>query len=324
MRFITTKGKEGEMGTSEAKTDEEQELEDLKRLVDIAFLSIIPFIILYFIFGYFSNAITIYTIAFDYGLSLIVQVFAFQSIRTIQKSNILKFPYGTGKLENFSSFLYGALAIPTSLFIIYTAAWRFMSPPEFISFSLAQIPLVPSLLRSIWLFRRSSKLMQKSESPMVHSYYINFKVTTLFDIGVLIGISFGFVLVSSGQETLAYLLDPIISLILALYMLYCGITLTVGNFKVLIDFPLPEQDQLKIMGVLAQQYESYENIGNIYTRSSGKKRFIEIELYLKKDMSLKEISKLQGKIEKHLQEHFPEMRFILIPMKYKKSRGKKD
>lgn len=45
-----------------------------------------------------------------------------------------------------------------------------------------------------------------------------------------------------------------------------------------MDLLLPEAEQLMIMRVLANEFESYENVGNIYSRRSGRQRFIDIEL----------------------------------------------
>jgi cation diffusion facilitator family transporter len=294
-----------------AKFDES--LPQLKKLVDATLYSMVPLMILSVITGVLSNSMTILAVAFDYGLSLIVQLFAFKAIRTIVKSNVIKFPYGTGKLENFSAIVYGALAIPVSLFIIYSSIMRFVVPPA-ISVGIAQIPLIPNLVRSFLLFRRSRQLARSSESPMVHSYYVNFKVTAMIDVSILASLSVVLLLATSGYNHIAYIIDPTVSSLLGAYMLFSGVKLTVSNFKVLIDLPLPEKDQLKIMAILAQEYNDYENIGNIYTRFSGKTRFIEIELYLKKDLSMEEMTNLKRRIEKRLQEHFQDLRFVLIPM----------
>jgi len=291
----------------------EEPLLELKKLVDITFYSLIPLLVLTLVTGILSNSITILAVAFDYGLSFIVQLFAFKSIRTIVKSNVMKFPYGTGKLENFSAIVYGALAIPISLFIIYSSFTRFIIPPA-ISLGIAQIPLIPNLVRSILLFRKSRRLKQASESPMLHSYYVNFKVSTVIDVSVLASLSIVFLLANLRHENIAYVIDPTVSLLLGAYMLLCGVTLTIRNFRVLIDLPLPEDDQLRIMAILAQEYSGYENIGNIYTRFSGKTRFIEVELYLKKDLSLEEITNLGQRIESHLRQHFQDLRFVLIPL----------
>jgi cation diffusion facilitator family transporter len=294
-----------------AKSDES--LPQLKKLVDATLYSMIPLMVLSVITGILSNSMTILAVAFDYGLSLIVQLFAFTAIRTIVKSNVIKFPYGTGKLENFSAIVYGALAIPVSLFIIYSSIMRFVIPPA-ISVGIAQIPLIPNLVRSHLLFQRSRQLTRSSESPMVHSYYINFKVTEMIDASILASLSVVLLLATSGYSQIAYIIDPTVSSLLGAYMLFSGVKLTVSNFKVLIDLPLPEEEQLKIMTILAQEYKDYENIGNIYTRFSGKTRFIEIELYLKKDLSMEEMTNLKRRIEKRLLEHFRDLRFILIPI----------
>jgi ferrous-iron efflux pump FieF len=290
---------------------------ELKKLVDIGFFTLIPLLILSAVTGILSNSIAILAIAFGYGLSFIVQLFAFKSIRTIVKSNIMQFPYGTGKLENFSAIVYGCLAIPASLFIIYSSAMRFITPPAAIAFGIAQIPLVPSLVRSMLMFRKSRQLMKVSESPMVHSYYVNFKVSSLLDASVVISMGAAFALAASGHAHIAYLIDPTISSLLAAYMLFCGVSLTIANFRVLIDLPLPEDDQLRIMGILAQEYTSYENVGNIYTRFSGGTRFIELELYLKGELSLEEIMNLRQRIENRLRQHFRDVRFALIPLSEK-------
>jgi len=118
----------------------------------------------------------------------------------------------------------------------------------------------------------------------------------------------------SCSHPVAHSIDPLISLIISGYMLYIGIRLSVENFKTLIDFPLPEEDQLKIIKILAKEYEQYENLGNIYTRLSGKKRFIEIELYLDQEWTLKQIQELRNRLESALQEQFPTLQFALIPL----------
>jgi cation diffusion facilitator family transporter len=297
---------------SKAKTAES--LIELKKLVDQTLYSMIPLMILYLAIGALSNSMTILAVAFDYGLSLIVQLFAYKSIRTIIKSDLFKFPYGTGKLENFSAIVYGALAIPVALFIIYSSITRFILPPA-IAIGIAQIPLIPNLVRSLYLFEKARRLNRVSDSPMVKSYYVNFKVTAIVNTSILASLSVVFVLASLGQSWIALIVDPAVSVILGIYMLLCGASLTIGNFKVLIDFPLPEADQLKIMAVLTREYSSYENIGNIYTRFSGKTRFVEVELYFKKERSLAEIAALKQEIENQLREHFNDLRFVLIPLR---------
>lgn len=300
--------------TKKNELDNDVMLRGLKRLVDSAFYSLIPLALITLTVAILSNSLAVFSMTIDYGLSFVVQLFAFQSIRAIMKSDVIKFPYGTGKLENFSGFLYGALAIPTSLYIIYVTACRFIGPSQSVSFSIAQLALIPSLARSLYLFLCSRKLKAQTDSPMVESYYVNFKIATLLDCGILLALGTAMILNHMGHASVAGYLDPMVSLFLSLYMLYNGLILTRSNFRILMDLPLPEQDQLKIMNVLTREFDHYENVGNIYTRRSGRQRFLDIELYLNENMTIMDTARLQSRMQTHLEEHFDEISFNLIPL----------
>jgi ferrous-iron efflux pump FieF len=289
-------------------------IEQIKLLIDLSFYSLIPLTVLFFVAGILANSLTIFSVAMECCLDFIVEIFAFKSIRVIQRSNRFRFPYGTGKLENFTGFLTGALSLPISIYILYFSVVRILSPEETISFTISQIPLLPSLVRSVYFFIQSKKLLQKVDSPLVKSYYIDFKVSTYFDFGLILAFAIAWVLTYFGKHTIAYYLDPAISFILAIYMGYMGIKQIVANFRILMDLPLPEEEQLLIMRALAQEYEYYENIGNIFSRRSGQQRFIDIELFLNEDIDLQEIMQLKARIKKKLEEHFGEVKFNLIPL----------
>jgi len=294
--------------------DSDVTLRGLKRLVDAAFYSLIPLALITLAVAILSNSLAILSMFIDYGLSFVVQLFAFQSIRAIMQSNVIKFPYGTGKLENFSGFLYGTLSIPMSLCILYVTVCRFIEPAQTVSLSIAQLALIPSLARSLYLFFRSRKLKSQIDSPMVESYYVNFKVSTLFDFGILLALGTSITMTYIGYASLAGYIDPLVSFVLAVFMLYHGVILAKNNFKILMDLPLPEDEQLKIMNVLIREFDNYENVGNIYTRRSGRQRFLDVELYLNENMTIRDTARLQSSMKVHLQEHFGEISFNLIPL----------
>jgi len=238
--------------------DNDRTLRQIKRLIDIALYSLLPVTMLFVIVSILTNSLTILNLAIGCGLGIIVRLFAFIAIRAIMNSNIIKFPFGTGKLENFSGFLYGVLVVPSSLYLIYLSVFRIFYPAQTIFFTITQIPMLVSLVRNFYLYILSRKLKKQVYSPMVDSYFI--------------------------------------------------------NFKVMMDLPLPEEEQIKIMSVLAREFENYEGVGNILTRRSGRQRFLDIELFLKEGTSLSDISLLQFRMQKHLEEHFREIKFNLIPL----------
>lgn len=302
------------IATNKKLIDDDATLKRLKHLVDLAFFSLIPLAVLALLIALFSNSLAVLSLAVDYGLSFVVQLFAFLSIRAIVNSDAIKFPYGTGKLENFSGFLCGALSIPTSFYILYVTVDRLLAPSQSVALGIAQIALIPSLLRSVYLFVYSRRLYRQTESPMIESYYVNFKTATFFDVGILLALAAAMLLTPLGYAPFAGYIDPLVSLVLALYMLYNGVFLTRSNFRVLMDLPLPEDEQLKILNVLTREFENYEGVGTIYTRRSGKQRFLDIELYLDDRATVAQTARLQETLQRHLDEYFDDLVFHLIPL----------
>ena len=297
--------------------DDDALLARVKSLVDAAFFSLIPLALLALLIAWLSHSLAILTLAVDYGLSFIVQFFAFKSIRAIVNSNAIKFPYGTGKLENFSGFRYGALTIPTGIYILYVTAGRFAAPPSGVELGIAQLAILPSLARSAYLYLLALRLCRLSDSPMVESYRVNFKTSTLFDAGILLALGLAIVLTRIGGGAfvdLAGLIDPTVSLLLAGYMLYSGVRLTGSNFRILMDLPLPEDEQLKIMNVLAREFDHYEGVGTIYTRRSGRRRFLDVELYLDRQATVADAAELQQRMRRQLETHFDDIAFNLIAL----------
>lgn len=287
---------------------------ELKRILEWTIITLLPLVVLYIVFGYLSDSLTIMSIMFDNCLALIAHFFVLASICSMLKSTIFKYPYGTGKLENFSSFFYGALMMPVAVFIFYSAVCRFISPPQDISFGLSQVPMFPSILRSacmiIWIIRLMRR--HSPQSPILHTYYINYKVTLISDFLVLSGLMAGYVLMAMGYRSAGLALDPLFSMMFAAYMISAGISMTVNNFKFLLDLPLPEDDQLKILQVLSNEFENYESLGNIYTRMSGRKKFIEIKLSFNPDVSAVTIMDLRKRMQARFAELFDTFHFNLI------------
>jgi divalent metal cation (Fe/Co/Zn/Cd) transporter len=146
------------------------------------------------------------------------------------------------------------------------------------------------------------------------SYKINFKISAVVDTGVIAALGLALVLISMNMRVLAMMIDPVVTILLASYMLVNGSRLVVKNFKSLIDLPLPEKDQMKILQVIMCEYANFENIGLVYTRRSGNTRFIELELVFDSNMTLPDIAGIEQRIREGLSAHFPDLTFRLMPV----------
>ena len=101
---------------------------------------------------------------------------------------------------------------------------------------------------------------------------------------------------------------------IALYMLWIGVELVRHNFRALMDLPLPEEHQLTITRVLAAHYAEYDRVGTLYTRSSGKRRFVEVELGFDGDRTVEHVHVLSRHMENALAAELPGLHFRIVPV----------
>jgi cation diffusion facilitator family transporter len=279
------------------------------------YLTLLPICAMYIVTAVLSRSFALRVYAVQCPIAITVQSFSIYAIRQAIGQNTLRFPYGTGKLENFSAFLCGVLYVPTGLYMAYDATMRLVAPRE-VGYILGIVPIVISVVRMVFLYLAIHHLAGKTAapSPILRSYLIDYRVGLLGDLGVLVSFAVGWTLVHYGLPQAGNLVDPAIGLALAIYMVWAGAWLVWHNFRALMDLPLPENEQLRVMKILAAHFADYETIGTVYTRASGKLRFVEIELVFSKDHTLKEIEALNASMERALAEELPGLSFRIIPV----------
>lgn len=298
------------------QSHQKEEYSDLKKLIFRVLSTLILLTFLTILAGILSNSLAISAVAVDAGTSMVLHLFNMITIGIILRQNSFSYPYGTGKLENFSGFLYAALAMPGALLIIVSAVKRYLHPPAAIDFGPAQVMLILWLIRDVSLFFFASRICRRypDHSPMTESYLVNMKVTVTYTIAILAGLLFGSLMYSTGRSGIAIAVDLIIAVLVVAYMCYCAVGLLIRNFRSLIDMPLPETDQYKILNALTADFDAYEGIGNIYSQLSGSTRLIQIEIYFDPSTTAEEIDRLRGRIEERLRGHFGKLLFHLIPL----------
>ncbi len=289
---------------------------ELQKYVNWIALSLLPVTGAYIYGAVTSGSLSVAALTLQCGISIFANVFTVISMRSILNKNIFSFPYGTGKLENFIAFLTGTLMLPIAAMIYASTADSLMSGRHEVRFEMAQIGMIPGLLRDASLLVWSKRLMKKSKavSPIVQSNFVSYKVSVIV---IIVGVLS--MLLALGLTTMRYgrvgmLIDLALAASLATYMLVSAVILIRSNFRSLIDLPLAEDDQLKIMRVLSDQYNFYSNLGVVYTRMCGSKKIIEIELYFKRRTSMEEISLLAERLRARFGELFADFDFRLIPV----------
>lgn len=287
----------------------------LYRLLWWGFLIEIPLVILAVSTAVVAGSAALIALAAQSGVALVLNGFALYSTHQVMRENVYAFPYGAGKLENFSAFLCGALYLPSALFIMYDSIERLIEVPE-VGYLEGLIPVTATFLSGTALFIAATRLKHRTvnPSPLLRSYRLDYLTGMLTDGGILIAFVLATVIVGMGYPQIGDRIDPAIALAVSIYMLWAGVSLVRENFRALMDLPLSEKEQLEIMGVLAHHFADYDEVGTVRSRLSGKRRFVDIELGFDGSKTLDEINRISRHMERDLGQKIPDLDFRVTPL----------
>ena len=289
---------------------------EIKRFFIAGFWTLLLETLLCLFIAYISNSVIIFTFMLQNSLSLIVYFFAIIALDLSIKDNSYKFPYGTGRLENFISFFQAGLSLPGAGIVLYSIWKTSVNAPPTISFGYTQIAFLYINLRLVMLKWWANSIMKRSDaySPILKAYNVYYTICLIETILSAVSLLVALYLQHSHMVLQARIIDILLSVIVATYWIVNSLKVMKENFEALIDLPLKEADQLMIMKTLAEQFNQYEGIGYIYSRTSGRQKIIEIELNFSKNRNLSEIADLQEAMKNRLAQHFSDVKFNLIPV----------
>ena len=287
----------------------------LYRLLRWGLMVEIPIVVITAVSAVLTGSAALVALAAQSGIAMVINAFAVYAMRQVLRHNVYSHPYGAGKLENFSAFLCGVLYIPSGVFVLIDSVERLVDAPE-VGYLTGLIPVAITFSTGVTFFTLAARLKKRTKdpSPLLIAYRADYLIGMLTDGGVLIAFVAGSVLVSLGVPGLGDRIDPIVALIMACYMLWVGVDLVKNNFRALMDLPLPEEHQLTITRVLAAHYADYDSVGTLYTRSSGNRRFVEVELGFDGERSVEHVHVLSRHMERDLAAEVPGLRFRIVPV----------
>jgi ferrous-iron efflux pump FieF len=275
----------------------------------------LPMTVMFFSIAFITGSSALTAIAIQSAVALVVNAFAVSAMRQVIGENAYNFPYGAGKLENFSAFLCGVLYVPSGLYVLFDGVKRLIHVPD-VGYLLSQIPVSISPARGVALYviARRTVRATRNPSPPLPSYRLDYRVGTLTDGGVMISFAVAWVLVDAGLPAIGDRVDPLVALAIALCMLWVGASLVRHNFRALMDLPLSEEEQLTVTRVLARHYADCDLVGTLSTRSSGKRRFVEVELGFDGEKSGEHVHVLSRHMEQALAAELPGLHFRIVPV----------
>ena len=207
--------------------------------------------------------------------------------------------YGHEKAETLVSFLLSILLIIVSLKI----GWGALQ--SLFNLDSVQVPTVLPLIVSIisigikeYQYRITIRIANRINSPSLKADAWHHRSDALSSIAAFIGI---------GGAMLGFkALDPIASIVVALFVAKVGFDILKDSTNELMDYSIDDEQEEQIRKI-AEKIDGVINLGELRTRKHGAMAYVDLTICVNKDLTVLEGHELAHKIEKYI---INEMKFV--------------
>ena len=243
--------------------------------------------------GIISGSIALLTDALHNFSDVISLILSYYTNRLAKRKSTINQTYGFKRAEILSAFINSATLIAIAIYLIVEAVDRFLNPQKvnsdiLIYFAIASI--IFNLISVIILHKDSRNSLN------IKSAYLHLFTDVLTSIAVMIG---GFLMKYYG----IYRIDSILSVAIAIYLIFSSYKLLIESIKILMQFTPKEIDIQNVCDKVCV-IGGIENIHHVHLwQLNDKELFFEAHIDLKKDIKITEFQSILLNIEDVLDEY---------------------
>jgi len=212
-------------------------------------------------------------------------------------------PFGHSKAEGLAAMVQAILVLGAGGYIIYSAINRIIhttaiEPDEGIAV------MVISILTSLFLSRHLRRVAKATGSTAIDASARNISADVYSAAGVLLGLLMV-------RLTKLVILDPIIALIMAGFVLKAGREVTIRAIDELIDHALPKEEQEILNNCLKAHNTQIVESHSVRSRRAGNVRFIDLHIVMPRNISFEKVHAMCDHLEQDITDEITNANVII-------------
>ena len=249
--------------------------------------------------GVLSGSIAVLASAIDSLLDLTVSLFNFFALSNAEKNPDENFNFGRNKIEPLAAVIEGTVISFSALFILYESLIKINHPRDMHFMSESIWVMLVSLVITIALVIFLNFVAKKTGNMVIKADALHYKTDIFSNGAVLVALA----LISMTGEQL---IDPILGIGIAIFMIYSSIPIIKEGILMLLDAALPEEENQKIRDLLDISISKGEtnDYHFLQTRESGSHIYVSVHVVFNVSISLYDAHVISDKIELKIKEIF--------------------
>jgi cation diffusion facilitator family transporter len=254
---------------------------------------VIGLIVLKVVVGVITGSISIFAQATDSFLDLFAIGIVFFAVSVATRPADKEHPFGHGKVENIAAIVQAVLIFTAGGLIIYLAVRRIIFGTTLELTEAGIGVMVVSIIVSVFLSRFLLKVSRATDSIALEASARNIAADVYSAAGVLVGLV-------AIRFTGLNILDPIIALLVALFILKVAYDVLRRSFGGLVDVKLPEAEENAIRLAILEHVGELVEFHQLRTRKAGSQRYIDLHVVMPRNISLEEAHRMCDHLEQDI------------------------
>lgn len=222
--------------------------------------------------------------------------------KKLSKDLRYEYNYGIGKIEAIASLLCDSIVFFGLLITIGLSIYSIFFPekPSDLVIAVVGLKLI-NVSFDIAFFVKQFKIIKIHRSAISETNYAAALAALLFDSIALISLLTMWIF---RNNVIGAYISPVISIFVAIYLIFGCIKRTRQALNEITDKTLPEEQQIKILNILNRFYNNYSQLYSINSQKSGNSIRIDLHISFEKDTRFEEIVKLKKQMQNEFNSQF--------------------
>ena len=222
--------------------------------------------------------------------------------KKLSKDLRFEYNYGVGKIEAIASLICDGIVFFGLLLTLGLSVYSIIFSEQPSDLVIAVVGLkVINVSFDTAFFVKQRKILKTHNSAISETNYAAALAALLFDSVTLVSLLVMWLL---RNNPIGGYISPVISIFVAIYLMFGCIRRTRRALDELTDKTLPEEEQMKILNILTRHYSSYSQFHSINSHKSGDTTRIDIHLSFEQDTTFEEILTLKKQMQEELDSLF--------------------
>lgn len=261
-------------------------------------------VIIKLIVGVMMMSVGVISEAIHSGIDLVAALVARFSVKRSSEPADKDHRFGHGKFENLSGVIEGALIFVAAGVIIFEASRRLIDPMEIEFLAAGMVVMGLSAVLNFYVSRRLMAVAKKTDSLALEADALHLKTDVWTSVGVFVALV---AIYFTGER----LLDPIVALFVAAFIIRAAYDITTRSSYGLLDVSLPDSEMKVIEMVMNEHSARYVNFHRLRARKTGSERQIDLHLTVPSDLSVKDSHDLAEHLEEEIKQALPQTTTVI-------------